>query len=101
MTARPGRRSRIIAILFLFSTGCSVQHATSEQCALILDKIVEIELAEQGFHDPALALRKKAQLRSRFLTELQRCQERPLLRGALACVSQAKSSEEISHTCLH
>lgn len=108
MTARVGSRRHhdvgwrwpSIAVLILSATGCRAQPAIAEECQLILDRIVELELAEQGFHDVALAAQKKVQLRSRFATELELCVGRPLQRGALACVRQAHSTEEISHTCL-
>jgi len=82
------------------ASGCARERATGEACSAILDRIVYIELQEQGFRDPALASRKREELRRVLHPELARCQGRGLPEGALACVERAQSAEEISHVCL-
>ena len=80
--------------------GCSRGDATVADCRAIFDRIVEIELSERGFRDPALALRKRDELAVLLAPELRRCVGRPLREGALACLRGAKSNEEVSHRCL-
>jgi hypothetical protein len=80
--------------------GCPAGHATLANCQEILDRIVEIELAEQRFADPALTARKQRHLRRLLAPDLKRCEGRPLPLGALACLRGARTTEEISHTCL-
>jgi hypothetical protein len=91
---------RALVVFVTLTVGCRREPARVEDCSLILDRIVEVELADQGFRDSALAARKKEQLRRRFDADLNRCPGRRLPAGALACMRQAKSSEEISHACL-
>lgn len=80
--------------------GCHQHRATAADCNAILTRIVQIELREQGFRDPALVDRKRAELQQRFATDLAACEGRPITADAMSCVQQAKSAEEISHTCL-
>lgn len=96
-------RAKSLLVLFGLSLvgGCTTRdRATAETCTEILDRIVEVELTEQGFRDPALTARKKEELRGRLGPELRRCQGRRLPIEALGCVRKAKNTEEISHTCL-
>ncbi|MGD0835225.1 MAG: hypothetical protein ABSB49_01105 [Polyangia bacterium] len=80
--------------------GCYGQRASASDCARILDRIVELELRERGFHDAALLERKRVELRRSLARDLDECRGKPLRRDALACVSRATSSEQISHLCL-
>jgi hypothetical protein len=86
--------------LTLFGAGCSRHRATDADCAEILDRIVELELAERGFRDPALVELKKDELHRVLAPDVKQCQGRALPTGALACVRAARSVEEISHRCL-
>jgi hypothetical protein len=99
MTARRGHQL-LFGVLLIALPSCSRESATTELCAEVLDRIVEVELAEQGFRDQALVERKKRELQRRFDAEVQRCVGRPVPAQALACVRNAASAEEISHRCL-
>ncbi len=108
MRARDTRERRaappifvIIAVAVLVSSGCTDTRATQRDCASILDRIVEIEMRERGFRDPALAARRREELRRRFASDLDGCVGRPLSRGAMQCVREARTTEELSHECLH
>lgn len=80
--------------------GCAGEAATADDCRAILARIVELELREQGYRDPALLRRKQAEFAGLFADELDRCVGRRLPPGARACVAAATSTEEISHACL-
>jgi hypothetical protein len=73
---------------------------TEQECGLVLDRIVELELAERGFRDPELARRRQAELRARLGSELASCTGRRVAANVEACLVKAKSAEEISHVCL-
>jgi hypothetical protein len=98
----PARRPpalRLALVLVLLT--CRSERASAEDCAAILDRIVALELAEQGYRDPELTRRKQHQFSRRFAAELQRCEGLSLAPGARECVARAASVEEISHDCLH
>jgi len=88
------------AVLVGTLTSCRGEQATAEFCSVVLDRIVEVELAELGFRDPALAEMKRRDMRRAFAAEVQRCVGRRVAPGALACVRAAVSTEEIAHQCL-
>jgi hypothetical protein len=81
----------------LFACG---KRATPEDCGEIFDRIVEVELHERGFRDPALADLKRKELRTVLASELKECPGKRLKTGALACVRRATSAETMSHECL-
>lgn len=91
---------RLAFTLVLLAATCDRPRAVSMDCRVILDRIVEIELREQGYLDPVLARQKKDQIARRLQRELDACIGRPLPPGALACVASADSTESLSHDCL-
>jgi len=82
------------------ASACGAKRASEGDCAKILDRIVEIELRERGFRDPALVERKKTSLRRLLAPELQECVGKRLHPSAILCIAQTASSEELSHDCL-
>jgi hypothetical protein len=80
--------------------GCRRHRMTPDECNLVLDRIVELELAERGFRDPLLAKRRQSDLRGRFSADLAGCEGRRVASAVSACVQKATSAEEISHVCL-
>lgn len=74
--------------------------ATADDCRAILDRIVAVELAEQGFHDPALTRRKQDEFARLYAADLARCEALRIPPHARACIAAAASSEQLSHDCL-
>jgi hypothetical protein len=94
------RRLVLVALLCATAAGCRRHAATADDCRLILARIVELELRELGFRDAALADRKRTELRRTLGAELSRCEGVRVRAGAMDCVRQATTVEEISHRCL-
>ncbi len=93
-------RGVLVLVIFSAVVGCD-QRATSAQCESILDRIVELELIEQGYRDPVLAEQKRVQMRRELASQIRSCTGKAIRPSALACVRTAHSTEEISHRCLH
>lgn len=89
-----------VLLMWVSSLGCSREPATQQQCQLILDRIVELELAEMGFADPVLLGRTQAEVRGRYRTELEACVGKPISEDAMDCAMRAQSAEELSHDCM-
>lgn len=88
---------RLVLALALAACG---EPATAADCRTILDRIVALELQEQGFRDPVLTRRKQEEYARRHAPDLARCEGLRLPPHARACVEVATSSEQISHVCL-
>lgn len=87
------------ALLFALA-GCSERRATEAECRKIFDRIIDIELSERGFRDPALAERKRDELARRYHAEIQACTAQALPSNAMDCIARARTTEELSHVCL-
>jgi hypothetical protein len=102
-TAHRCGKGMVALALFLLlapALGCRRERATLALCQEILDRIVQLEMREAGFRDPALVQRKREELRKVLGPELKECEGKPIKSDALACVRTAPSAEEISHRCL-
>lgn len=100
--------SRILPVLVVtVAVACAVQacrsgeRATQEQCAEILDRMVQLDMEALGFHDPALTELKQRDLRAKFSGALQECTQLTLNPGALECVRRATTTKEVVEGCLH
>ncbi|HSY40575.1 MAG TPA: hypothetical protein VLA79_13635 [Polyangia bacterium] len=80
--------------------GCHRHTATAADCRAVLDRLVELELKEQGFHDPALVPRWQEELAGRFSDDLGRCRAVRVGNDLGACLRAAQNPEEIAHRCV-
>jgi hypothetical protein len=92
-------KTGMIPVLVLVAF-CGSRPATQADCRQILDRIVDVELNERGFHDPALAARRREEAEAAYAADILRCVGGRIARGAMECVRSATTSEEISHRCL-
>jgi len=80
--------------------GCHRHTATAADCRAILDRLVEMELKESGFRDPALVPRWQDELARRFADDLRRCRVVRVGDDLPACLVAAQNQEEIAHRCV-
>jgi hypothetical protein len=80
--------------------GCHRHTASAADCRAILDRLVALELVEQGFHDPALVPRWQEELARRFGDDLRRCRVVHVGDDLEACLGSARNPEEIAHHCV-
>jgi hypothetical protein len=90
----------LLVALALACGGCRRQRLTARDCHELLGRIVDLELAERGYRDPALAARRKVELELRLAPEIAACDGRRAPSGVLECARRARSAEELSHRCL-
>ena len=98
MKTRTNTRA-LLALVAVLAAGCSAR-ASREQCERILERIVEIELVEQGYRDGVLVGRKQSEARRRFAPDVERCMGRRIPEGAMACIEAAEDTETLTHDCL-
>jgi hypothetical protein len=80
--------------------GCHRHTASAADCRAILDRLVALELVEQGFHDPALVPRWQQELARRFDDDLRRCRTVRVGDDLDACLRVAENPEQIAHRCV-
>ena len=80
--------------------GCHRHTASAADCRAILDRLVALELKEQGFRDPALLPRWQEELARRFDDDLHRCRAVRVGDDLQACLQAAQNPEEIAHHCV-
>ena len=79
--------------------GCA-SRATEQDCQRIFERIVELELVESGYRDPALLSCRRAELRTHFGELIRRCADRKKRPDLDRCMRAAKSAEHLVHRCL-
>ncbi|MCL2825551.1 MAG: hypothetical protein FWD57_16285 [Polyangiaceae bacterium] len=80
-------------------TGC--QSASQQDCERIIDRIVELELKDQGITNPELVRQRKAETHARKQEELVKgCVGKRIGKATMACIESAESSVEITEKCL-
>lgn len=100
-----GKEMRRLGLTALLSVsaivgGCHRHVASAGDCRAVLDRLVELELAESGYRDPSLAPRWQSELARRFEADLRRCQTLRVRDDLSSCLRRAQNPEEIAHRCL-
>ncbi len=82
-----------------WALGC---HRTTEQdCEKVIDKMVELELRDQGVTDPlVLDDRKKTTREKKRDDLLKTCVGKRVSQSALSCIQSARHANEITDVCL-
>lgn len=83
----------------LASAGC--RRASEADCERIVDRIVELQLREQGITDPETIAKRKDETKSKKRQELLGgCVGKRISDASLKCIDGAKTSAEIIDVCL-
>ncbi len=80
--------------LFAALPGCG-RKATAEDCDLIVDRYVEIELAALKVTDPRVIELRKAEMRRDLKDDLKACPGKRITDSMLACVRKAQTNAEL------
>jgi hypothetical protein len=76
------------------STGCG-RPATKQDCDLIVDRYVEIELETLKVTDPTIIAQRKIEMKRDLKDDLTTCPGKRITDSMLACVRTAKTNEEL------
>jgi hypothetical protein len=97
LTRRPratAAASVAAALVVLASSACG-RKATAEDCDLIVDRYVEVELSALKVTDPAVITQRKAEMRRDLKDDLKACPGKRITDSMIACVRGAQSNGEL------
>jgi hypothetical protein len=80
--------------LVLGGAGCG-RAATEQDCDMIVDRYVEVELKALNVTDPRVVEQRKAEMRRDLKDDLKACPGKHITDSMLACVRQAASNAEL------
>jgi len=93
--ARFSRRTSLwIAAIALGMAGCG-RKATPEDCGVIVDRYVEIELRTLKVTDPSVIEQRKSEMRRELKDDLRTCPGKRITDSMLTCVRLAETNEEL------
>lgn len=79
--------------------GC--RKATEQDCEKIVDKMIELELKDQGVTDPKTVEVRKTETKAKRRGDLIRsCVGKRVTTSALTCIDTAQHADEITEKCL-
>ena len=84
----------LLACVLLAAVGCG-RPATEEDCRMIFDRSVEVEMRALDRSDTETLTKKKAELGKTFEADLKICVGKRITDSTLACIRGAKTSEEL------
>jgi hypothetical protein len=84
----------VLSALLLGGLGCG-RKATAEDCALLLDRNVEVALRSMNVTDPAAVQKKKDEIRGEMKGDMKDCVGKRITDGMLACVRKADTPSAI------
>jgi hypothetical protein len=82
------------AVALAVATASCGRRATAQDCQLIVDRSVELQVRESG-GDPAEAAKREDAVRAQLESELKACEGRRVTERTMRCVQGAKSSREL------
>ena len=71
------------------------RRATAEDCGVIVDRYVEIELRTLKVTDPKIIEARKIEMRRDLKDDLKACPGKRITDSMLACVRQAQTNDEL------
>ena len=85
----------VLAALAMGAMACG-HPATEDECRVLFDKSVEVEMREYvGANDDAIA-KKQAELRKEFEGDLGRCVGKRVTEGSIECIRKASNKAELN-----
>lgn len=90
-------RVRLFLFLLLLVpslAGCG-RKATRQDCELVVDRNVELQLKQMGVADPSTVAKRTEEMRASMRDDIDKCVGKRVTEGMMACVKTAQSAEAI------
>jgi hypothetical protein len=92
------RAPQILGVTFvafgLFGCG---RPASEQDCQMIFEKSIEVEMRSLDKADPATLSKKQKELSEAFAPEVKQCVGKRVTEGTLNCIRGAKTPAELGH----
>jgi hypothetical protein len=82
----------IIAALVV--SGCG-RKATREDCEIVVDRNVELQLKALGVTDPGIVTKRRDEMRTSMKDDIDKCVGKRVTDSMMACVKTAETAEKI------
>lgn len=88
----------VVLLFFVFASltlaGCG-RKATREDCDVVVDKNVELQLKALGVVDPAVVSKRREEMRASMKDDIDKCVGKRVTDGMISCVKNAETTEKI------
>ena len=81
-----------------FAVGCG-RHATHEDCQLIVDRSVELQMKEMSHNEPTAIAEREQRVVAALEEQIKACETRRVTDKTMACVRSASTMKELD-ACL-
>jgi len=82
----------VVCVLVL--AGCG-RKATREDCEVVVDRNVELQLKALGVVDPAVVAKRREEMRASMKEDIDKCVGKRVTDGMMGCVKAAETAEKI------
>lgn len=86
--------SVVVLASWVALAGCG-RKATREDCELVVDRNVELQLKQLGVVDPSTVGKRKDEMRASMKDDIDKCIGKRVTDGMMQCVKSAESAERI------
>jgi len=90
----PATPPAIVLFACLALAGCG-RKATREDCDVVVDKNVELQLKALGVVDPATVAKRRDEMRASMKDDIDKCVGKRVTDGMISCVKNAETTEKI------
>jgi hypothetical protein len=74
--------------------GCG-RKATREDCEVVVDKNVELQLKALGVTDPAIVTKRREEMRAAMRDDIEKCVGKRVTDANMSCVRNAETADKI------
>lgn len=83
-----------LLVVTAFLAGCG-RKATREDCEIVVDKNVEVQLKALGVTDPGVIAKRRDEMRSSMKDDIDKCIGKRVTDSMITCVKRAENAEQI------
>ena len=84
----------MLAALLPLLAGCG-RKATREDCEMVVDRNVELQLKALGVVEPSIVAKRRIEMRASMDKDIKECGGKRVTDSMMACVKQAETAEKI------